>query len=61
MNIIGFVFEHEKKDYSLWTTDAISKADQKKIQDIIDNYCFTGSSVRNVYKGILKLAEGEYK
>jgi len=54
-SIVGFVFEHEKEDFELWLTDAISKEDQNKIAEILAKYDTTGSSVRNVYEDIVNM------
>ena len=36
--IVGFVFDHGGKDYSLWQTDEISDEDSKKILEILGKY-----------------------
>ncbi len=50
--IIGFIFCHGPKDFSLWETDAISMEDQEKIWKILQKYDDTGSGERNVYDKI---------
>ena len=55
--LIGFVFKHDDKDYSLWLTDAISETDRNKIAEILEKYDTTGCSVRNVYDDIERMME----
>lgn len=55
IQLIGFVFKHGDKDYSLWETDAISTEDQRKINQILEKYDTTGTSIRNCYEQIMAI------
>ena len=55
INLVGFVYEHDDEDWSLWLTDSISEEDQNAIMKILDKYYGEGSSVRNVYDDLINL------
>ena len=55
ISLIGFVYEHDDEDWSLWLTDSISEEDQNAIMAILDKYYGEGSSIRNVYDDLINL------
>ena len=55
IRLVGFIYEHAPKDYSLWETDAISDEDQEKLYQILQKYDTTGCSIRNVYEQIMAI------